>query len=96
MGQKKVRFDTTAHTETDWDDIQPRTKSERQRLKEKCGSNCFLRPSDLGYPVCAKGDCRYNCDGLLAAYKRANQYKATSIARNAKSLAKQGGCGWAQ
>lgn len=76
--------------------LSPRTQSERRKLKARCGSKCFLRPSTNSFPICAKNSCTYNCKGLLAAKTRARQFKYTSIASKAQRLAREKGCSWAK
>lgn len=54
----------------------------------KCGKGCFLRPNNLGFPVC-NPNCTLNEYGLEAAYKRARQYGYEDIARKAQRLRKK-------
>lgn len=83
-----------------WDAVKPKTKAARRAVKEKCGDKCFLRPSDLGFPVCRKldsseTDCKADCRGILSAKSRARQWKYHDIAEAAQELGHKGNCGWA-
>jgi hypothetical protein len=56
---------------------------ERTVMKKKCGSKCFLGPTNEScFPICAKGTCKINTKGIYAAYVRAREYgsKRTSAA----------------
>lgn len=81
-----------------WARVAPKLRSQRRKLKEKCGSKCFLSPKDLKFPVCKKtsrkGKCNASCSGILSAYRRARQYKHSAIANKALRLAKKKRCSW--
>ena len=48
---------------------------ERTAMKKKCGSKCFLGPTNEScFPICAKGTCKINTKGIYAAYVRAREY----------------------
>ena len=48
---------------------------ERTVMKKKCGSKCFLGPTNEScFPICAKGTCKINTKGIYAAYVRAREY----------------------
>lgn len=68
-----------------WRAAAPKRGKERNELKKKCGSRAFLRPADNGYPVMLD-DCKYDCQGLTAAYVRARQYHDQGIADEAQAL----------
>jgi len=78
-----------------WSRLSPKRGSDRHKMKKKCGKKCFLLPSEEKFPICSRGSCRTNCNGLLAAYKRASQYKYSRVKSRAKSLAKRNRCKWA-
>lgn len=75
-----------------------------QRMIPKTAENvkkypdCFLRPNpdNPGYPICDKVKKEPQCEGLLAAYKRAAQQHAYQIKNKAKKIAKRIGCDWAE
>jgi len=74
-----------------WVAMAPKHGAERHQLIKKCGSTCFLRPENEGFPICPKltmsnGQCQLSCKGLHAAYNRAQQWKYPSIASEAKNL----------
>ena len=64
-----------------WGVAAPRGMRERRSLARRCGAKkCFLRPSNLGYPICSyRGGCKVDCRGLSAARYRAGQMGASSI-----------------
>ena len=77
-----------------WGKAFPKTRSKRKSMKSRCGSTCFLKPSELKYPICSRG-CSPDCRGLLAAYRRARQSnRAPSVARRALSIARRKRCSW--
>lgn len=73
-----------------WHQMAPKRGKERQELFDKCGEKCFLRPSDLGFPVCepvGKGrDCEINDKGVQAALMRARTFHYDKIISKAKKL----------
>jgi hypothetical protein len=71
----------------------PKKGTERHTLMNKCKSKCFLLPHTEGFPVCTL-NCRFDCGGILAAYRRAMQYKHPRVAAAARSLAKGQKCSW--
>jgi hypothetical protein len=88
-----------------WLQRKPTTKGERADVMGQCGAPCFLEPSELKYPICGKGSCDLDCDGLRAAYgvtailhNRKNiSASARSTAAAARAKAEQLGkvhCGW--
>lgn len=54
----------------------PKTFSERESVYDKCGSKCFLIPSERKFPVCPRDtkDCIPDCGGLISAKIRARQW----------------------
>lgn len=79
-----------------WGKAAPRTTWERRKLLDRCGRKAFLAPDTLSYPVVAAKSrtCRPDCRGLLAAKRRADQYRRPDLARKAQRLAKQARCPW--
>lgn len=81
-----------------WKKAAPRRGSARHALYQKCGSKCFLLPSAQKFPICASskrgGSCKPDCRGLLAAERRARQYKYNNVATRARRMAKSIGCEW--
>lgn len=73
-----------------WGRAAPRTMTERKALAKRCGlKKCFLRPSNLGFPICSyRGSCKPDCRGLAAARSRARQFGYASIVRKARSMRK--------
>jgi hypothetical protein len=74
-----------------WSQVAPKGVGQRNALRSRCGTKCFLRPKDNGFPVCSAKSrkCDYNCKGLFAAKGRASQYKYASIAAKADRLIKK-------
>jgi hypothetical protein len=79
---------------SDWSKKSPKRGKQRLSLKKKCGVHCFLRPKDNGFPIC-DSKCNVNCQGLLAAKKRASQYGYEDIKRKAQVIAVKNKCEWA-
>jgi hypothetical protein len=48
---------------------------QRTVMLRKCGKKCFLG-TKKSFPVCAKNTCNISRKGVMAAYKRARQYKS--------------------
>ena len=63
-----------------WLQRKPVTKAEREAVMAQCGAQCFLEPTELKYPICGKGSCDVDCDGLRTAYG------VTAILHNRKNL----------
>lgn len=59
--------------------------SSRRHLYNKCGSKCFLLPSELKYPIC-NSQCHINKEGVHAAYVRAREWKNDAVAKKALHL----------
>lgn len=68
-----------------WGKNAPTKGKQRAHLKDKCGSKCFLRPKNKGFPICSKS-CSLNCRGLYAAKSRAGQYNYSRIESIASKL----------
>ena len=81
-----------------WTKASPKKGTQRKLLLKKCGNKCFLRPSNLGFPICQSFNnnktCKKDCRGLLAAKIRARQWKYNSIANKAQKLAIKEKCDW--
>ena len=74
----------------------PKSKHRRAKVAARCGlKKCFLRPSTLNYPVCTSG-CAVSCQGLRAAYLRAQLNRDEVIKGIALHRAKRAGCEWAK
>lgn len=69
-----------------WRAAAPRIPSERKALMKKCGSQCFLMPSAMKFPICAKSSCKPDCRGLYSAKVRAAQWKYTTVYKRASAL----------
>lgn len=89
----------------EWKTRKPVSVAERQALKAKCGSKCFLVPEELKYPICSKNqDCKIDCDGLRAALGLATMVSRRNVSREAHERASAAGerakeigrehCGW--
>jgi hypothetical protein len=82
-----------------WAAIAPQRGRERHELKERCGSKAFLDPEHEKFPVMSasryNNKCEVSCQGVQAAYNRANQYKHFDIARKAEQLG-HSHCGWGE
>ena len=82
-----------------WTKASPKKGTKRELLLKKCGKKCFLRPSNLGFPICLpfnnKNNCKKDCRGLLAAKIRARQWKYNKIANKAHKFAIKEKCSWA-
>jgi len=77
-----------------WHKHAPKTKSARERLKDRCGSKCFLQPGTLAFPICPTNRCAPACEGLLAAFVRARQTHRAKVARLATIRACHMKCDW--
>lgn len=60
-------------------------KSNREKIKEKCGSKAFLLPKSLKFPI-MDIQCNIRCCLLYAAYVRAKEWHYNSIAKKAKQM----------
>lgn len=58
--------------------------TDRRKQKSRCGSKCFLLPSETKFPIC-DSDCTVSCKGVVSAYVRAKQWKYPTVAKKAKS-----------
>ena len=74
-----------------WSQSQPHTTSDRRRLLEKCGEECFLLPHKHPpkFPICPKDKCLIDCQGVNSAYIRAKQWGYQEVAKKAKKLQTQ-------
>lgn len=78
----RFQVDKRPKIKSGWRIYKPATHSQRYRLRDECGSACFLvpggtpaRPGVPAYPICStldktSGQCVLSCPGLEAAYKR--------------------------
>ena len=69
-----------------------RKVGSREKLYEKCGSKCFLLPSERKFPVCKSNMCKVSCSGLVAAKSRAGEWKYRNVYNKADRLIRQKGC----
>lgn len=69
-----------------WKASSPRTKVERRLMREKCGEECFLNPSELKFPICDLETCKVDCRGALAAKVRAAQFHYDDILEKAEKI----------
>ena len=74
-----------------WAKASPKTKKSRRSVKSKCGSRCFLLPSELKFPVC-DSSCKVSCRGLVSAKVRAGQYKYKAVYNKASRMINSRGC----
>lgn len=74
-----------------WHNISPKTKTERDKVKDKCGDKCFLMPEEDKFPVCDK-KCNIDCRGIHSAYIRAKQHGYTKVANDAQNLLHKYNC----
>jgi len=75
---KTKRTGRTKHTKKlsskGWSILAP-GRRERTTMKKKCGTKCFLGPTNEScFPICAKNTCKINIKGIYAAYVRAREY----------------------
>ena len=68
--------------------LSPKPGPERRKMMKKCGSRCFLRPRNLGYPICTKNTCKQSRKGLLAAVARGKQNHDEYVVSRARRLLK--------
>jgi hypothetical protein len=82
-----------------WAAVAPQRGRERHDLKSRCGAKAFLDPEHEKFPVMSasryNNKCEVSCQGVQAAYNRANQYKHFDIARKAEQLG-HSHCGWGE
>lgn len=70
-----------------WRTSSPKLISQRRQLMKRCGSRCFMMPSQLKFPVCSKkNDCRISCSGLASAMVRSGQYKYPGVEKRSRKL----------
>jgi len=74
-----------------WRKTAPRKPSARKALKSKCGSKCFLLPSENKFPICDAA-CGVSCKGLVAAKVRSAQWKYPSVYRKASAMINKRKC----
>jgi len=79
-----------------WTKRAPSTVAERRKLAKKCKSQCFADPKRLKYPMCSKRSnvCGLDCQGALAAFRRARQQHNNAVAKRALKAGKKAGCSW--
>lgn len=56
----------------------PRSPRKRSAQQKRCGSKCYLLPSQNKFPICNQ-QCNVDCRGLRAAMSRAGQYGYDSV-----------------
>ena len=68
-----------------WSVVAPRRGKQRRELQNLCGSDCFLQPKELKYPICpqvgllqkdaaGRRVCAVDCRGLHGAKSRAGRH----------------------
>lgn len=77
-----------------WSLRSPRRGRGRHQVMDTCGPKCFLLPEEEKFPICARCSargcsCAIDCQGLQAAYNRAQQYKYPDVAEKARKMLKQ-------
>ena len=81
-----------------WKGAAPKRGTEREALKAKCGSECFLKPDSNGFPICQKlrsgsnSSCKVDCRGIIAAKVRAGIWDYKDVQEAAEMLSKKYGC----
>lgn len=81
-----------------WKNDAPKRGAERTALKSKCGEECFLKPDENGFPICAalqkggKNNCKVDCRGIIAAKVRSGQWDYEDVHEAAMILSKKYGC----
>jgi len=79
----------------------PRRGAERELLMQQCGTKAFLMPKSLKFPIVkasrgrSPSSCAISSKGVLAAYRRAQQYGYPKVAKKAYHIAKKEGFKWA-
>jgi hypothetical protein len=63
---------------------------QRTVMLQKCGKKCFLG-TKKSFPICKKNTCKVSRAGVLAAYKRAREYRSkgkkySRVANKAKKM----------
>lgn len=83
-------------TRKTWSKQKP-SRHQRTLMLKRCGKKCFLG-TNKSFPICKKNTCKISKYGLMAAYKRAKEYKSirgskkySRIANKAKKMLKKGG-----
>ena len=87
-----INFAYTGVRTAGWAAQSPRRGRERSVMSKKCGSSCFLLPSEKKFPICPKNSCKKSCKGLLSAKIRAKQYKYNKVASKAEALMRKHKC----
>lgn len=96
--ERIIKADSSRKSPTrGWLASSPQKGRERHEIYDKCGSTCFLRPQDEGFPVCpalrtTKGKCGVSCAGVQSAINRSRQYDYPDITAKAEKLKKQYNC----
>ena len=75
-----------------WRKSKPKSIASKRDMLSKCGKKCFLLPSKLKFPVCAKGTCKVDCRGLVAAKSRSGEWKYRGVYAKADRLIRSRGC----
>jgi hypothetical protein len=68
--------------------LSPKPGPQRRKMMKKCGSRCFLRPRNLGYPICVRNTCKQSRKGLQAAVARGKQNHDAYVVNKARRLLK--------
>lgn len=58
---------------------------QRTKMLRKCGPKCFLGPNKT-FPICTKGTCNINPQGIYASYVRSKQWGQPSKSYKKLSL----------
>ena len=91
----RIRWDKPKHANKKTTKAWPRyTQRERRAIFDRCGSEAFLDPRRLKYPLVSP-DCRPDCRGIRTAKQRAAMHAPHLVAR-ADAAGRAGGCRWAR
>ena len=68
-----------------WRKSAPHSINPRRSLRARCGSRCFLMPSQLKFPIC-DSNCKIDRRGVIAAEVRASQYGYRGVRAKARRI----------
>jgi hypothetical protein len=90
--KKQGYFKSSMAGGSEWSAAKPKSRRDRDESYDKCGRKCFLMPNERKFPVCRRGSCEYDCDGLKSADRLARLNGYELVSHKAKRIQKRIGC----
>tara|TARA_B100000424_G_C22702154_1_gene382852 strand:- start:154 stop:621 length:468 start_codon:yes stop_codon:yes gene_type:complete len=91
------------HLGSGWGNKTYKSYKKRKEHNKKCmkkKKRCYLYynkdTNQYKFPICPLDRCEYNCDGILAAKKRAALYKYDKVKKEAQCFGNKLNCKWAK